>query len=191
MPRTRAFLALELDEHTRDHIQMRVEALRAVLPSVRFVARATWHITLAFLGEIDDAGIAAATASAQEAAAQVAPFSLRTAEIGIFGDVAAPKVIWLGVDGDHPTLFRLQQQVAQALDRRQIAFDHRFSPHITLARLRQPLAADEAAMLESILAVRYEAPSLAVTHLSLMCSDRLPTGARYTPLARVALTGTG
>ncbi len=184
MPLTRAFLALELDAATRDHLQARVEAL----PSVRFVARATWHITLAFLGEIDDVGLAAATASAQEVAAQMAPFSLRTAGIGIFGTPDAPKVIWIGVTGDRPALFRLQQLVAQALDRRQIAFDHRFSPHITLARLQQPLTVAEAEGLAGVMGQPIDGPSLAVTHISLMRSDRLPTGAVYINLVRAELT---
>jgi 2'-5' RNA ligase len=51
---TRTFLAIELDDATREFIRAQMQPLQAALPRVRFVGSETWHITLAFLGDLDD-----------------------------------------------------------------------------------------------------------------------------------------
>jgi 2'-5' RNA ligase len=185
---TRTFLAIELDDATRAFIAARMEPLRAALPGVRFVGGETWHLTLAFLGELDDAQLAAAEAAAHSAATGSAPFALHAADLGTFGGMNAPRVIWVGVGGDVAALRALQARVTEALAARGLHHDGRFSPHITLARLRQPLAPAEAAALRVALNVQTQGPDLPVTAISVMRSDLAPSGARYTCLARAALS---
>ncbi len=184
---TRTFLAIELDDTTRAFIAAQVAPLRAALPGVRFVGSATWHITLAFLGELDDAQVIAAQGAARVAATASAPFVLHAGGLGTFGDLHAPRVIWVGVGGDVQALRATQARVAAALAEHALRHDERFSPHITLARLRQPLAPPEAAALHDALADPTQGPNLSVTAISVMRSDLAPTGARYTCLARAPL----
>ncbi len=193
MALTRTFLALELDDTTRAFIRGRVELLQQALPRVRFVAAETWHITLAFLGELDDAQLAAAQQAAHAAARQARPFTLHAASIGTFGSKLAPRIIWIGVGGMTGELIALQRQVVAALHTARVPYDDekRYSPHITLARLRAPLTPDEAQQLRQLEALEGQGPDLAATAISVMKSELLPSGARYTCLERAALAGTG
>lgn len=184
---TRTFLAIELDDATRAFIAAQAQPVQAALPRVRFVASDTWHITLAFLGELDDAQLAAAHAAAQAAAAQSAPFVIRAGGLGAFGAEGAPRVIWIGVGGDRAALQATQAHVAAALAEHSLAHDGRFSPHITLARPRQPLTPAEAVAFRELRAHVVWGPDLPVTAISVMRSDLAPSGARYTCMARAPL----
>lgn len=182
---TRTFLALELDAATRSCIQQTAAALAPALPDTRLTTPESWHITLAFLGDLDGARLAAARRAAQAAGAAAAPFVVRAAGAGIFGSPAQPRVVWVGVGGDRAALAALQQRVAAALATEGFALDARFAPHITLARPRRPLDAQAAAALALALAAVGQGPDATVAALSVMRSDRLPAGARYTCLERV------
>ncbi|MBA3824096.1 MAG: RNA 2',3'-cyclic phosphodiesterase [Ktedonobacterales bacterium] len=189
MPMTRTFLAIEVDAPTRTFMAARVATLRSLLPSVRFVAADTWHLTLAFLGDLDEAQVQAACASAAAVAHATAPFVVRVAGLGTFGDATAPRVIWLGVAGMLAELRACQERVGTALDRAGLGHDGRFSPHLTLARLRQPLPPTEAAALQEAQTQASVGPDFTVTHIAVMRSDLTPSGARYSALARAPLAG--
>jgi 2'-5' RNA ligase len=182
---TRTFLAIELDDATRDFIAAQAQPVQAALPRVRFVARDTWHITLAFLGELDEAQLAAAQEAAREAATHCKPFVLHTGGIGTFGTVIKPRVIWVGIGGDRAALQAAQARVTISLAARKLAHHDRFTPHITLARPRQAFSPEEYAAFYALTAQIVLGPDLPVTAISVMRSDLTPTGARYTCLARV------
>ena len=189
MALTRTFLAIELDEPTRAFIRERVSTLAPELPGVRFVAPATWHITLAFLGELDDAQLAATQAAARQAAATTGPFTLHVGRGGTFGRDDAPTVIWLGVAGMTTALFALQQQIVAALHAHHIAFNEtRYVPHITLTKLRDTLTPPAAQALRTFKAGAIQGPPMPVTAISVMKSELAPTGAHYTALAHAILT---
>lgn len=188
MAPTRTFLAIELDDPTRAFIREREHELAEAMPHVRFVAAATWHLTLAFLGDLTPEQLAAARLAAHDAAATTTPFTLHATRIGTFGPDDAPRVIWIGVGGMTRELFVLQQQVAAALRAHNVPFDDKhFVPHITLARLHNPLTPAEATALAAGKALMGQGPALPVTAISVMKSELSPAGARYTALDRALL----
>ncbi len=189
MTLTRTFLAIEVDEPTRAFMAARVATLRPLLPSVRFVAPDTWHLTLAFLGDLSEDQVGVASTAAMEAASETAPFTLHVTGLGTFGDGDAPRVIWLGVGGMVAELRDAQGRVRGALDRAGLRQDGRFSPHLTLARMRRPLPPAEAAALREAATVTSDGPAFTVAHIAVMRSDRTADGARYTAMARAALAG--
>lgn len=88
---------------------------------------ARWHLTLAFLGEVPDAG--PATAALTEAEANpVGPLEIRGG--GRFGTV-----LWAGVEGDLAALTRLTRSIRRSLRAKRVPpDDKKFRPHLTLAR---------------------------------------------------------
>lgn len=94
-----------------------------------------YHVTVLFLGELPPAAISQLDAIGRRAAAQVAPFRLRFAEVGAF---AHNRVLWLGLADDEgmAALQRLHVAVrAGVADARVAAVDPRpFRAHMTLAR---------------------------------------------------------
>jgi 2'-5' RNA ligase len=113
--------------------------------------------------------------------------------LGTFGPPAAPRVVWAGVGGDLPALVALQERLAGALEARGFPREARpFAPHLTLARLKSPLAPPALDRLRRRLATPPEANGEACTAwpvdaLAVMKSELLRPAARYSCLARVSL----
>lgn len=99
---------------------------------LRWTGEPGWHLTLAFLGQVDPADLAALGAALDRAAGSVdrAP-ELRLAGGGRFGE----RALWAGVAGDTRMLGRLADEVVTAARDAGIAVDERpFRAHLTLAR---------------------------------------------------------
>jgi RNA 2',3'-cyclic 3'-phosphodiesterase len=193
---TRTFIAIELGDAARAALARTIAALARELPGVRFVEPASLHLTLAFLGDLDEAQLELATqaTAAAAAAAQVsAPFALNVAGLGSFGPPHAPRVIWAGVGGNLRALTETQRALADELAARGFAREERpFAPHLTLARLKHPLDADAQRWLAQRLAA--PAPTgapIAARELSVMKSTPLPAGAVYSRLSAFSLGPSG
>ncbi len=181
---TRTFIAVELPGVARAALQAHIARLSRALPRVRFQPPDSLHLTLAFLGELDDEQLATATQAAVAAAPAVSPFTLTVAGLGVFGPPSAPRVLWCGVGGDVPALLRLQAALADQLDAAGFPREQRpFAPHLTLARFKQPLDPAALQRLLGILANPSVAKTpFAVDSLSVMQSELLRPAARYTRL---------
>lgn len=182
---TRTFIALELPDSVRNTLRRRIERLARMIPEIHWVDPAGLHVTLAFLGELDDAHLAAATQAAATVASIYAPFSLRLAGIGTFGSARSPRVIWVGLAGEKKQLLAVQAALADDLALRGFPREERpFSPHLTLARIKRPLTDDALATLAR---AQHEPPPDATWRaeaIAVMKSELLRPAARYTALSR-------
>ncbi len=182
---TRTFLALELPDAIKAALRRRIERLARALPDVRFVDVAGLHVTLAFLGELDNAQLAAATEAAEEAASAHAPITLRLARLGTFGSARSPRVIWVGLAGEVAQLGALQSTLADALAARGFPREARpFAPHLTLARIKKPLSDDLLAALARLQGEPAPDAAWQADALSVMKSELLRPAALYTALSR-------
>ncbi len=128
----RLFVALDLPRYHKDAI----EAIQRGLPDVRWTDPDTLHVTLAFLGEVDNGVFR----DAMEALSHVhtRPFNLDLHGLGHFPPRGPVKQLWVGVRLD-PELERLQRRVSRALSDIGVKPDKRkFTPHVTIARFRAP-----------------------------------------------------
>jgi len=187
---TRTFIAVELPDVARAALQTHVARLSHALPRMRFQPPSSPHLTLAFLGELDDEQLAAATQAAITAAPTVPPFTLTVAGLGIFGPPYAPRVLWCGVGGDIAALLRLQAVLADRLEAAGFPREPRpFAPHLTLARFKQPLNPAALQRLTGILSTPSTTQtSFVVESLSVMKSELLRPAARYTRLRACPLS---
>lgn len=182
---TRTFLAIDLSDDARATLRRTLRRVGSALPGVRLVTAEDLHLTLAFLGEIDDEALAAVVKLTQEVAQQTSPFTLALGKLGIFGAPHAPRVLWASVGGDLHRLSTLQQHLAESLELIGFPRESRpYAPHLTLARINRPLVAASLAQLTTLLA---EAPShptrWTVAEVRVMRSDLSANGARYTALS--------
>lgn len=122
-------------------------ALRPVMSGIegaRWQADNQLHLTLAFLGEVDRHGLAAATDALAGIVAP--PLNLKLGQFGTF-DIERPGrtgTLWIGVEPANP-LAALAQSARSALRRAGLLPDpRRFTPHITLARFGSAGASREA-----------------------------------------------
>jgi 2'-5' RNA ligase len=189
---TRTFVAIELGEGARAYLRKAIERLRQGVPAARWVDPAGLHLTLAFLGELDDARLAEVAPAVAEAAADAEPFALTIGGLGTFGAPRVPRVVWAGVGGALRPLGELHQRLRTALVRRGFAVEARpYSPHLTLARVAAPLPPEQLNRLAELVADATLRPThatvIAVDSISVMKSELTRPVARYTRLAAVPL----
>src|SRR5712691_10552037 len=95
------------------------------------------HVTLAFLGEQPEERLEVLKSVGATVAQASSRGHLTLGEPGSFGSKKAPRVLWVGVDGDIASLKTLQSRLTQGLAEAGFTLEDRaFSPHITLARRR-------------------------------------------------------
>ncbi len=129
----RAFVALAPPAEALAELEAAVAPLRAAHPGLRWTPPVQWHLTLAFLGEVDEGVLPPLGGRLSRAARRHPPPSLALAGGGRFGD----RVLWTGVHGEVDRVRGLAASVAAAARRCRIAVDDRpFRPHLTLARGR-------------------------------------------------------
>jgi RNA 2',3'-cyclic 3'-phosphodiesterase len=138
----RLFVAIEIPEGPRAEAGRRLQAVRGMLPAARWVDPEKIHLTLIFLGAIDDAELPTLGAALGSAAARHAPFTLALAGGGTFPPRRPARVAWIGIAGnagnigDIARLAALQADVAAAAERA-VGYQPEsrpYNPHITLAR---------------------------------------------------------
>lgn len=135
-----------------------------------WAAEASWHFTLAFMGEVGDEVLPELHARLARAAHRTAPFPLRLHGSGHFGD----RALWVGAAGDLPALRMLAERADAAARRAGVPMGqhHRYTPHLTLARSHSHGHTDLAPYLEAL--GPFEGTPWQVTELSLVRSN-LPT----------------
>lgn len=165
-------------------LKLRLSLLEAGIPGARWVDPGNFHLTLRFIGEVDE-GVAA---DIDETLSHIRArrFALQLAGTGVFG-VARPRALWVGVERD-PELVALRDKIERKLIRLGLEPEPRkFAPHVTLARLRDP----EIAGLRDFLAAnaQFRSDPLPVEHFSLIASYPTKSGSIYEDQADYPLSG--
>ena len=131
----RLFVGLSVSEVIRN----RLAALSGGIPGARWIAPKNMHITLKFIGDIEN-GLADDIDIALQAV-RANPMELNLNGVGVFGKKHGGRLIWVGVQSND-ALLRLYGKVEVALNNIGIARETRkFLPHVTIARLRNASAA--------------------------------------------------
>ncbi|MDY0397902.1 MAG: RNA 2',3'-cyclic phosphodiesterase [Desulfuromonas thiophila] len=188
----RCFLAIALPTAVRAQIAAATcgWCQAAVLPParIRWIAPANLHLTLHFLGQLAAEQRDRLVAACQPRLASLSPFSLQLQGCGAFPSPRQARVLWLGVGDGHALLTDLHGIVTAALAELGLAPEPRpFVPHVSLARLRQPL--DLERDLPDFLAQGFRASPFRVAALVLYRSIPQPGGVRYQPLAWLPCAG--
>jgi 2'-5' RNA ligase len=194
---TRTFIALEMPVSAQRVLSRTIERFAQALPALRWVDPASIHLTLAFLGELDDDRLALAMEATQAAAHDFPAFDYRLTTPGVFGSPQQPRVIWMGIE-DQPLaqlhgspLQRLHHILNRELQRRDFETEKRpFSPHLTLSRVKQPFTPAEQQSLQRLLYSSSDAATATfykVNSLNVMKSELSRAGAKYTVLHAYAL----
>src|SRR6266516_6327022 len=188
---TRTFIALELNEALQRFLGEIISQISQELPDLRWVDPTGVHLTLAFLGELNDEQLAQAKQATEQAAQQCSPFDYHLSHLGTFGSPRHPRVIWLGIAEPTGKLIQVQHALNQELEQRGFEVDKRpFSPHLTLSRIKAPLKPDEHQRLQRLLANKQlilSSSTYHVQHISVMKSELSRTGATYTCLQNSSL----
>jgi RNA 2',3'-cyclic 3'-phosphodiesterase len=137
------------------------------------------HVTLKFLGDVDDDRRALLAAACEPVRRAVRPFQITLAGVGAFPDARWPKVLWVGVASGSEQLRALAHGIDDATEPLGFAHETRaFSPHLTLARIKASGAQKAAAAALEGLSVG-DVGTMRVTSFEIMQSVQKPDGVSY------------
>lgn len=162
-----------------------VEALDEHRNWLKPVRKEQIHLTLRFFKEISEAKAAAMKEALSGAGLK--GFTTQLQNIGCFPKWKRPRVIWAGCSAveEWKTLHSAVDEQLGALD---FSREHRFHPHITLARVKGPAASEE--QFESVRNLTVQAKKFPVTELILKKSVLTSNGAEHSILWKIPLTKT-
>jgi 2'-5' RNA ligase len=174
----RAFIGLGFPPGAQRAIAGYADSLRGT--RVRLVPPENFHVTLAFIGRLDESLIPDLTDMIREAAATIAPFELVIGGIGSFPGRKG-RTVYAAIDRPPSRLYELNRALRAGLTNIGIDFDRKkLLAHVTLARNVVGLEIDEDLRLAPI-------PVL-MDEVNLYRSDQTESGVRYTSISAAAFT---
>ena len=192
----RVFVAVELTRELRQALGLaQAQTKERLMRRLATDARIQWvrpesiHLTLKFLGDVDEGRIQAMRAALDGTLGQTSRFSVDVGGLGVFPNARAPRVLWIGLADTSHRLSRLAADVEAAFTPFGFPTEGRpFSPHLTLARIKeQARDVGQALTASGALTEAVTAGSLAVGSVALMRSELKSSGAVYTRLWEVPL----
>lgn len=180
----RAFVAIHVDPTPAiRRLLSDLESLRG--RGVRPVAPENLHMTLRFLGEIDEGRVPEITMAIRSAVMGHTTFGIGLRGLGTFPGRGRPRVLWIGVDQPEGALTALAEDIIAGLAT--VGFDAEdFTPHLTVARLKGGRAAGRIRWMidgygDTVFGVQQ------VSEVRLMRSILTPQGAIYDIVGRAVL----
>ena len=191
MEQIRSFIAIELpDELKRELAELTNRLQSGNQSGVKWVNPYDIHLTLKFLGNVDATRVGEITRMMEMAVRGIPPFQLRVGNPGVFPSLRRVQVVWVGLKREVDKLGQLQQRVESGLASLGFAAESRkFTPHLTLARLRNQATPDERQRIGQLIAnTEFEAAhGIDVDAISLMRSQLTRKGAIYSRISLVRL----
>jgi 2'-5' RNA ligase len=187
MSTIRSFVAIPLERELLNRIEQFQRELRSLPADVKWVNIHSIHLTLKFLGDVDDTRIGELGGAIERAREGFTPWIVPVKEAGAFPSLRNPRVVWIGIQDQTGELAQLQGRMEKEFARLGFAEEGRpFSPHLTLGRVRSSRGKPEL--------IRYlvdetsrEFGEIAIAKVVLFRSELKPSGAVYTSLKEFTL----
>lgn len=179
----RLFFCVELGDEVKTALAEVAKRCQKIFGQGSWVAPENYHLTLRFLGEVDEEKLPSLLAVGEKVAQKSGPFSLALTTLGGFPHPRQARVLWVGPNAESPKFRELARRVEEALGKLGFPPEKRKAlPHVTLARFKVPKDLRDAIVKETPVV-----PVVQVASLTLMRSELRPDGAKYTPILRWTL----
>lgn len=192
MARTRTFIGVAVSETIRAAAKLMQRTLALSGAEVKWVEPQNLHVTLLYLGEIDDVDLVNACRITARAVAKTPPFTLRVGGVGAFPTPRRPKVLWGGITDGAEALLRLHTAIeAPLLELGSYRQEERgYTPHLTLGRAK---GEEDANLLAAELSkhLTWNAGFAVVEEVLVYSTELRRDGMEYTVLGRSPLSGDG
>ena len=190
MSRLRTFIAVDIGKAIRDRAVALQERLAQTSNIVKWVEAENLHITLLFLGEVEDREVPTVCRVVADQVQEHEAFRLTIERVGCFPNSRRPRILWIGVgegtqevcalhDALEPPLLELG---CYRLEER------KYAPDITLGRVKSERPADKLAEALTKQA-GWQGGQTTVNEVLVMSSELTPQGPIYTVLSRAKLGG--
>lgn len=181
----RVFVAFPLPKETVATLKDVTACLVAYGFRVRWVPGENIHLTLRFLGDVEERFIDSLAEALTATAAGRDPISFRPKGLGVFPGIQRPRVIWVGFAGETDRIVDCQRTLDTHLSAIGFPEEKRpFKGHLTIGRVKGGISPDR--LLEALKACSaFESTPVTVDRMILFQSDLRPSGAVYTELLTI------
>lgn len=185
----RTFIAIELPQEIKSALSRLQEELKACGADVKWVEPENIHLTLKFLGEVDDKKLEKIVGAMDEAAAENTGFQAGISSLGGFPKIDYLRVIWVGIDKGAKETEQIAKGLEEKIAKIGIPKEARpFSSHITIGRTRSPVNRDKLIQsLKDKADLEDEKMDFPVTKIALFKSTLTPKGPLYETLKEISL----
>lgn len=190
MEKIRAFIAVELPSFLKEELGRIESILKAGNTTpVKWVDFESIHLTLKFLGDIESSRVGEIIEGIENACVGISPFELKIKGLGVFPNPARTRIAWVGLVDSTDELSLLQRNIESEMEKLEYERETRkFSPHLTLARVRDQATPDERERFGNLVtATAFSSERITVNSVSLMKSHLTRQGALYTRLGSIRL----
>lgn len=136
----RVFIAISLPGHVKKELKRLQDRLKSAGIQGSWPRPETLHLTLKFLGEVDEDRVPCLRECLGRTAGRACCFDLTAGGLGVFPGVSNPRIIWAGTGGRTDILDMVFRDLEQELYL--LGFQReprRFLAHVTLARMKKDL----------------------------------------------------
>lgn len=179
----RTFIAVEIPAEIKNKIGRYVDLLRGSSQNVKWVSPENLHLTIKFLGEVNEDDVDSLIECMNPVLSEFSSFDLALEHIGFFPSIKNPRVLWIGSDGGADNLLDIFQELEHCLETVGVDRDERmFSPHLTIGRVKRnhDKLSDGPAFTGDI--PEFETASFRVNGIALIKSTLTPQGPIYEKL---------
>ncbi|MGB2698026.1 MAG: RNA 2',3'-cyclic phosphodiesterase [Candidatus Zixiibacteriota bacterium] len=182
----RTFIAVELPPEVKRKIEEVQAPLKKTDTYVSWVKPGNVHLTLKFLGEVEEERIEDVFSGTERALKGSKAFKLSLKDLGCFPNLRRPRVVWLGVDKGKDELSQIQREIEEELSKLKFPKEQRpFSAHLTIGRVKSPKNIEK--LISLIETTNFQTEEVVVDEVVVMRSQLHPQGAIYTPLKKIKL----
>jgi RNA 2',3'-cyclic 3'-phosphodiesterase len=187
MEKKRIFAALELSDEARADVASYISALQTEFRNVpiRWEKPEKLHITIKFVGGLDESELAAFTKNVAAAASNMTSIKIAVNNTGAFLKRSSrANVLWLGLTSNLPNgTNNMIESLAATIDHEAgIPSARRFKQHLTIARFKDAKKAH--GLIERHLNTNFKSNSFETNQITIYESTLLPTGSVYRVLSR-------
>ncbi|MBW2972627.1 RNA 2',3'-cyclic phosphodiesterase [Candidatus Woesearchaeota archaeon] len=167
----RLFIAFEVPDDVSNQL---FEVQKRLQFSGKATKTKTFHLTLKFLGEVDEKKISILKDELSKV--KFAPFEASLSDVGAFPDADNPRVVWVGLE-PHDKINEIQRQVDTATQKLGFEQDKKFHPHLTLARIK--FVDNRKELKDCIASLKVPEASFTLDSFKLIKSTLTPRGPVY------------
>ncbi len=187
MSMIRTFVALEISKEIRARTSRLIGRLNQSGAEANWVTPENLHLTMTFLGDVNDVAVHEVCMATQDVVRQYEPFEVQCRGTGAFPRLESPRVFYVAVHEGFDAMVEMQRDLTNAF--RDIGFQKekgKYQPHLTIGRMMRGKYANDS--LKTLLEKHseFDAGSAIVNEAVVYSSQLEPSGPIYTPLSRIS-----
>ena len=186
MAKIRTFVAVSISEKAREAMAEMIASLQDFGSGIRWVKPENLHLTLKFLGDVEEKKLPELEETLKLSAENIKPFNYELVNIGCFPNTKRPRVLWIGVEDSEDQLLLLHQNIESEFKKQDFPKESRkFTPHLTIARVKDFRKC--GSVISKFSGYNFGNYINNVKEVLLMKSNLYPSGAKYNNLIQVEL----